>query len=122
MEKDRNIERLIRDHGLAEPGTGFTENVMRSVEQSPLRSHYRPLIGKAGRMVIWLVIAAILVVSFVFAGTNGQDTTHAEWLQLDLRFSLPDIGSTLLYGALAGGVAILLLVLSDAGWGKKTAA
>ncbi len=120
MEKDRNIERLIRDNGLAQPGTDFTERVMRSVNQSALRSHYRPLIGRFGRILILVLIAAILVISFVYTGSNGQDASQAEWLQLDFRFSLPDLGGTLLYGALAGGVAIMLLVLSDAGWGKKS--
>ncbi len=122
MEKDRKLERLIRDHGMVRPGSDFTENVMRSVNQSALRSHYRPLIGKFGRILIVLVIAAILVISFVYTGSYGQDASQAEWLQLDLQFRLPDLGGTLLYGALAGGLAALLLVLSDAGWRKKTAA
>jgi len=128
MEKDKHISKLFKESGVAHAPEGFTKSVMDRIEAEPVRKAYKPLIGRAGRILLVIFFAATVALS-VFYSTQGDpapDATggflNSEWQLPSMDFSLkldfltdlhlqPWIISTL--------VAFFLLVLSDAGLRRR---
>ena len=96
MEKeDRLVSEIMKEYQMENPGEGFTDKVMQSIELessvSVLKSS--PLISKAG----WIGIAASLAVliAYLFFGSDTQAPAESGWLtQFISSLSLPTVQIT----------------------------
>lgn len=126
MERDPQLTKMIKESGVQRAPEGFTGRVMDQIGKIPGQVRYRPLIGKAGRVLILLFVVGIIALSVAYSEPGGQILSSAgsirdmEWpwadWSVDLQF-LSEINiSTWL---LATVVALFILVLSDAGLSRK---
>ncbi|MBN1131560.1 MAG: hypothetical protein JXR52_08225 [Bacteroidales bacterium] len=114
MEKDKNIEKLIRESGLSHTGDGFTKRVMDRVYAQPVPRVYKPLIGNTGKIFILTFLLVLVVVSVIFSEPS-------EFFSLQ-QIKLPDwdmhpeklYGTVLSTGLLAILFAVFILVIADA--------
>ena len=65
MERDPKISKLIRELGLVQAPESFSKKVMKKIGVELEKKTYKPLIGRFGRILIFLFIAGIVVVSLV---------------------------------------------------------
>jgi hypothetical protein len=122
MEKDKHISKLFRESGVVHAPDGFTKSVMDRIEAEPVRKTYRPLIGRAGRILVVLVIVAVVVISLLYttpaesAGGPGERFLSQEWQWPSLNLNLDFLENLQVQPWLISTVvAMLVLVLSDAG-------
>ena len=117
MERDQHLKKLFRESGIVHAPDGFTEGVMEKVQAGPERVRFRPLIGRTGRMIILLSVIVFLVIAIFYGGTDARPSA----LQLpDFDFTLQFLQEiNLSTGLIAAIVAILVLVLSDAGLSRR---
>jgi len=120
MERDPTLEKYIRESGVAPAPERFTRDVMEKIGAEPERKRFKPLIGRAGRIVILLSVVALILISVFYAEPGGTSSGfRLPDLSFDLRF-LSEI--KLPTGLLAALGAIFILVLSDAGFSRKRVA
>ncbi len=123
MERDKKIEKIVRENSLLSPSANFTEAVLNRIRVSPVTSTYKPLIGrKAGYIAIFLVVSFLLIAIFSSQSELAEplvnlpkwDINFPEW-----NISLPKISWEIPSGILAGVVALFILILSDAGYSRS---
>ena len=126
MEKDKQISKLFRESGVVHAPEGFTKSVMDRIEAEPVRKAYKPLIGRAGRILVVLFIVAIVVISLLYstsaesAGGPVESFLSQEWQLPSLNLRLDFIENLQLQPWLISTIiALLLLVLSDAGLRRR---
>ena len=126
MRKDENISKLFRESGVVKAPEGFTKGVMDRIEAEPERKSYKPLIGRTGRIVTILFIAAVVALSLLYtspaetAGDPEGSIFNREWqmpaFSLNLDF-LPDLNfQPWILGTV---LALFLLVVTDAGFRRR---
>ena len=110
MERDKKLEKLIKEHALISAPENFTELIIEKVNE-PLPSTYKPLIGKAGRLFILAFIALIIVLAIFSSAAEASEPilNLPEW-----KFTFPEINWKIPSGLLAGLIAVLILALTDA--------
>lgn len=126
MEKDKHISKLFKESGVVHAPEGFTKSVMDRIEAEPVRKAYKPLIGRAGRIMVVLFIVAVVVISLLYS-TSAESTggltdrfLSQEWQLPSLNFNLDFFENLQLQPWLISTiVALLLLVLSDAGLRRR---
>lgn len=127
MKRDQQISKLMRESGLESAPDDFTSRVMDKLQAVPSRKLYKPLIGRGGRILIILTIAALVVVAMLFTDPAGKllDNTSisvprlvSQWPQL--HFNLDFLKQIHISTGLAAAlVAMFLLVLSDVGLNRR---
>lgn len=120
MERDPNISRIIRESGLQSAPDHFTGKVMTSIGVETAKTTYRPLIGKAGRIMILLFIMGIVGFTLFYAEPGDPLLEFGERLSNILRelsgkgLNFEFITNINVSAWLASTVvALFLLVLSD---------
>ena len=129
MERDPQISKLIREGGVVPAPEGLTGHVMDLIAQEPEKKAYKPLIGRGGRIMIILLVAAIVVISVIYSEPGGRLIESTGWFS-NLEGRLPQLNLNLGFlseiklssGLAAGLVAIFVLVLSDAGLNRRKVA
>jgi hypothetical protein len=126
MKRDPHISKLIRESGVIHAPENFTAVVMDKVEAVPERKSYKPLIGRAGRILIVLFIIALIAIAVfytdpsgeLFGSELGRSGMERQWPQthLNLEFLKQVNIST---GVVSALVAMFVLILSDAGLSRR---
>ena len=126
MKRDPQISKLMRESGLESAPDDFTSRVMDKLQAVPSRKLYKPLIGRGGRILIILTIAALVVVAMLFTDPAGKlfgnsisiPRMESRWTQL--HFNLDFLKQIHISTGLAAAlVAMFLLVLSDVGLNRR---
>ena len=126
MKRDPHISKLMRESGLESAPDDFTSRVMDKLQAVPSRKLYKPLIGRGGRILIILIIAALVVVAMLFTDPAGKlfgnsisiPRMESRWTQL--HFNLDFLKQIHISTGLAAAlVAMFLLVLSDVGLNRR---
>lgn len=120
MEKDPKIRKLLREAGIEKAPAGFTEKVMSKIGLQTAPHPYRPLIGRAGKILILLFIAAIVAVSLLFSeqggsflgGSLGLDISQWQWPVYEINLDVLR-GISFSPWMIVTAVALLLLLISD---------
>jgi len=94
MERDPNISKLIREGGVVYAPEGFTGKVMDLITDKTGMQAYKPLIGKWGKLFIFLFLAAVVTVSIIFAGPADSSQGLGKFFA-DLNWQLPQINISL---------------------------
>jgi len=126
MKRDPHISKLIKESGTVQAPGSFTAAVMDKIEAIPVKKPYKPLIGRGGRILIILFIAAVVVLSIIYADPNGElfgsnirmPTMDRQLPQLNINLEFlkqVDIST----GVVSALVAMFILVLSDAGLNRR---
>ena len=126
MERDPQISKLIREGGVVPAPEGFTGRVMDLVATEPEKKDYKPLIGRGGRIMILLFVIAVIVLSVVYSEPGGRILENSQ-LFSNLDWKMPSLNLNfgflseinLSTGLLSTLGAIFILVVSDAGFGKR---
>jgi hypothetical protein len=107
------------------PGN-FTAAVMDKIESLPVKSSYKPLIGRGGRIMIILFIIAVVVISLLYTDPGGElfgsasRLSRVEWQWPQINFNLEFLKQiNISTGVVAALVAMFILVLSDAGLNRR---
>jgi hypothetical protein len=126
MERDSNISKLIKESGLVKAPDSFSEMVMKKIGVEPGKVVYKPLIGRFGRILIFLFIAGIVAVSIGYSESGGRLLDNVgilsgiNWQLPQISFSFDFLSEINISAWLASTlVAIFLLVLSDAGLNRR---
>jgi hypothetical protein len=126
MKRDPQISKLMRESGLESAPDDFTSHVMDKLQAVPSKKPFKPLIGRGGRIVIILTIAALVVVAMLFTDPAGKlfgnsisiPRMESRWSQL--HFNLDFLKQIHISTGLAAAlVAMFLLVLSDVGLNRR---
>lgn len=127
MKRDPHISKLMRESGVESAPDDFTSHVMDKLQEVPAKKLYKPLIGRWGRILIILIIAALVVVAMLFTDPGGRlfDNTSisvprlaSRWPQL--HFNLDFLKQIhISTGVVSALVAMFLLVLSDVGLSRR---
>ena len=116
----------MRESGLESAPDDFTSRVMDKLQAVPSKKPYKPLIGRGGRILIILTIAALVVVAMLFTDPAGKlfgnsisiPQMESRWTQL--HFNLDFLKQIHISTGLAAAlVAMFLLVLSDVGLNRR---
>ena len=116
----------MRESGLESAPDDFTSRVMDKLQAVPSKKPYKPLIGRGGRILIILTIAALVVVAMLFTDPAGKlfgnsisiPRMESRWTQL--HFNLDFLKQIHISTGLAAAlVAMFLLVLSDVGLNRR---
>lgn len=107
------------------PGS-FTAAVMDKIEAIPVKKPYKPLIGRGGRILIILFIAAVVVLSLIYTDPGGElfgstirlPTVDRQLPQLNIDLEFLK-GINISTGLVSALVAMFILVLSDAGLNRR---
>ena len=126
MKRDPHISKLMRESGLESAPDGFTSRVMDKLQAVPSRKLYKPLIGRGGRILIILIIAALVVVAMLFTDPAGRllgnniSIPRMEFRWTQLHFNLDFLKQIhISTGVAAVLVAMFLLILSDVGLNRR---
>jgi len=126
MERDLRISKLMRESGITPAPGNFTDQVMKKINLEHERRAYKPIIGRTGRILIILFILAIVAVSIIYSEPGGRiiDSTGVlpdiEWKVPEFNFNLNFLKEIQIpTGILSAILALLILVLSDAGLQRK---
>jgi hypothetical protein len=126
MKRDQHISKMMRESGLESAPDDFTSRVMDKLQAVPSKKLYKPLIGRGGRILIILTIAALVVVAMfltdpaskLFGSNISIPRVEFRWTQL--HFNLDFLKQIhISTGAAAALVAVFLLVLSDVGLNRR---
>jgi hypothetical protein len=126
MKRDPQISKLMRESGLESAPDDFTSHVMDKLQAVPSKKPLKPLIGRGGRILIILTIAALVVVAMLFTDPAGKlfgnsisiPRMESRWSQL--HFNLDFLKQIHISTGLAAAlVAMFLLVLSDVGLNRR---
>ena len=126
MERDPKISKLFRESGLEHAPGNFTNQVVDKIQIEPVKKTYKPLISRTGSFLILLLIIAIAAVSVIYSEPSSKllenvgMLSNFEWQLPRINFSFDFLSgfsfSTWLVSTI---VALFLLVLADAGLGRK---
>ena len=126
MKRDPQISKLMRESGLESAPDDFTSRVMDKLQAVPSRKLYKPLIGRGGRILIILIIAALVVVAMLFTDPAGKlfgnniSIPRMEFRWTQLHFNLDFLKQIhISTGVAAALVAMFLLILSDVGLSRR---
>jgi hypothetical protein len=123
MERDKKIEKIVRESSLLSPSSNFTEVVLTKIAVSPVTRIYKPLVGRnAAYIAIFLVVSILLIAIFSTQSEMAEPLVNLpkwsfnfpEW-----NISLPKISWKIPTGILAGVAAVFILILSDAGYSRS---
>jgi len=119
MEKDQNIEKIIKEAGLIAAPEKFTDQVMNQINTEPSKALYKPLIGRLGRFLIILFVLGLVVITITYA-QPGDKLINLQWqlpkVDLNMDF-LTDMKIPVAFLAALG--AFFILILSDANLGRR---
>lgn len=123
MERDKKLEKIVRENSLMAPSDNFTESVLNKIRVMPIESSFKPLIGKRAGFIAITLVATILLVG-IFSSLNGGSEplfNIPEWSIAwpEWNITLPEFSWKLPAGLLAGVVAVFILVLTDAGLSRN---
>ena len=108
------MRELFRESGVVPAPEQFTREVMDQIREEPEKTRFKPLVGRSGRILILLLVVAMVLVSVFYSKPNGTSTPfQLPDLSFDLQFLSEINFSTGLLAALA---AVLILMISDAGF------
>lgn len=118
MERDKKLEKIIREYSLLSPSDSFTESVLEKIKVAPSKDSYKPLIRRRTGYIVFSLLAIILLIA-IFSSTNGMSEPYIIIPDLDLTFSewnltFPEIDWKFPSGMLAGVIAVFVLILADA--------
>ncbi len=126
MERDPKFSKLFRESGLNLAPGNFTEQVMDKIRIEPVRSKYKPLIGRGGKILVILFIIGISLISIFYSEPGGgvfenvRGLSNIEWQLPQINFNFDFLSeSHLSTWLLSTIVAIFILVLSDAGLKRR---
>ena len=126
MERDPRISDLIKESGTVKPPDAFTGSVMEKISSEPVKTVYKPLIGRGGRILIILGVLGIVLISIFSSGSGDgmpgirERITPPSWGLPEVSFNLDFLsGLNISSGIVAALVAIFILVLSDAGLNRR---
>ena len=112
MEKDKNIEKILKDTGLVSAPGNFTQKVMSRIRSEPAAKVYKPLIGRGGKLFILVILLGVITVSIIFSEPTGllaeRNIPLPDW-NLDIAY-LPELIFS--KGLLAAMAAIFLLLIT----------
>ena len=126
MKRDPHISKLIRESGVVSAPGNFTAKVMDKIEAIPIKKSYKPLIGRAGRIVIVLFLVAIILLAAFYTDPGGElfgsavkiPALEPKLPRLEFNYDfLQQINIST--GIVAALVAMFVLVLSDAGISRR---
>lgn len=113
MEKDKNIEALIKESGLVSAPKNFTAQVMDRISSEPEQVTYKPLIGRFGKLFILIMVMASITISIIFSEPSSflaeRNIQLPQW-NLSLP-NLPELNFST--GLLAALSAVFILVATD---------
>ena len=119
MEKDRKIERLIKESGLVSAPENFSAQVMDRISSEPEKVTYKPLIGGFGKLFILMLSLVAITISIIYSEPTGfldeRNIKMPEW-NLNLQ-NLPDFNFST--GLLAAMLAVFILVVTDSAVRKR---
>jgi len=126
MKRDPHISKLVRESAVKAAPENFTASVMDKIEAFPVKKSYKPLIGRAGRIIIILVIVSIVVLAVLFTDSTG-DLIGSTLRDIRLERKMPQFSFKLDFlnninfsaGVTAGLLALFILILSDAGLSRR---
>ena len=126
MERDPKLSELIRESGLTHAPGNFTDQVMKKIRVETVKSAYKPLIGRGGKIIIVLIFIGLVLVSLLYSEPGGRlfenarGLSNLEWKMPQLNFSFDFFSeisiSTWLVSTIA---ALFVLVLFDAVLNRK---
>lgn len=126
MERDPRISKLMRESGITHAPDHFTDRVMKKINDNPELTGYKPIIGRAGRILIILFILLLVAISIIYSEPGGRlmenngVIPYFEWKIPQLNFHLNFLKEIHFpTGILSAVLALLILVLSDAGLKKN---
>jgi len=126
MERDPKISKLIMEGGLEKAPMDFTSQVMDLIASVPVKKAYKPLIGKGGRIVIILMGITLVILAVVYAEPGarfiqvGDPFSSLEWKLPEFNLNLQFLSKINFSGGVAAAlIALFILVLTDAGLGKR---
>ena len=126
MKRDPHISKLIRESGVVHAPDNFTAAVMNMIEAVPLKKSYKPLIGRAGRILIILFLVALVAIGVFYTDPTGElfgskialPQVERQWPQI--HFNLEFLNQVnISTGVVSGLVAVFLLILTDARLSKR---
>lgn len=125
MERDPKIAGLIREGGIKNAPSDFTQRVMDQIASAPVKKTYKPLIGKGGQIFIILAVLALIVITAIYAEPGGKLLQPGAFSNLELKIPEYHLNFQFLEklnfsgGIAAALVALFILVLTDAGLRKR---
>ncbi len=119
MERDKKLEQLIKEHSLLTTPDNFTESVLGKIKDASLPLAYKPIIGLRGRIfIIFFIIAIVVSALFLGSGETAEPLFTLPGIS-DWKLHFPDINLKMPSAVLAGLIAVLILVLTDAGLNRS---
>lgn len=110
MEKDRKLEKIMKEHGISSAPVGFTGNVMKLIGAAEVKKSYKPLISP----VVWILLGIFFILLLVMAFSGLFDNAGETLFHLpEISFELPKIPPLFTAGIAAGIIAIFFLALTD---------
>jgi len=123
MERDKKLEKIVRENSLLAPSDNFTESVLNKIRVTSMEISYKPIIGrKAGYIAISLVATILLVAIFSTINGGSESLVNLPDWNIALpewNINLPKFSWKIPTGLLAGVVAVFILVLTDAGYSRS---
>ncbi len=126
MERDPKISKLIMEGGLEQAPKDFTGQVMDLIASVPVKKAYKPLIGKGGQIGIILLGITLVILAVVYAEPGalfiqaGDTFPSLEWKVPEFNLNLQFFSKINFSGGIAAAlIALFILVLTDAGLGKR---
>ena len=126
MKRENHISKLIRESGVIHAPDNFTDAVMDKIEALQVKKPYKSLIGRGGRILIFLFFVALVAIGVFFTDPSGElfgtsvklPQLEPQWpqLQFNLEF-LKQVNIS--KGVVAALVAAFLLILADTGLSKR---
>jgi len=122
MERDPRILKLMKESGITHAPGYFTEKVMEKINAEPELKGYKPIIGRTGRILIILFILSIVAISIIYS-EPGSILINNKGVIPGVEWKIPVFNINLNFlreihvptGILSAVLALLILVLSDAG-------
>ena len=113
MEKDKNIEILIKESGIVTAPKNFTAQIMERISSEPKQVAYKPLIGRFGKLFILSLVMVSIVISIIYSEPSSflleRNIQMPQW-----NFSLQNLPEfNISTGLLAALLAVFILVATD---------
>ena len=126
MERDPKISRMIREGGLEKAPEGFTGQVMNLIASVPEKKSYKPLIGRGGQIIIIILGLTLVILASILAEPGasfiqpGGVFSGLEWKIPEFNLNLDFFSKINFSGGIAAAlIALFILVLADAGLGRR---
>jgi hypothetical protein len=115
MERDKKLAELVREHGVIHAPDRFTADVLEKIEESTIKTKYKPIIN---RFAIY-GIAVVFILMLVVISQHDESTREPLFSIPEWDISFPEISPLFSTGLAAGIVGIFFLLLSEFGLRRK---